>query len=287
MKTKIFQYSLLTLLLVGLNTYIWAQKLTVMTYNIRYDNPEDSTNSWQNRRVFVGSQIKFYHPDIVGLQEVLNMQLSFLDSVNSGYGHVGVGRDDGLAMGEYNPILYDANKFIVNQSGTFWLSQTPDTVSVGWDAALPRICTYALLHHRSYDLDIWVFNTHFDHLGEEARIYSADLITQSIDSLNRNHNLPVILMGDFNTTDYNEGYTPFSNAQLNDTRLMSLQQPTFGPEGTFNNFEILKPATQRIDYIFVNQKINVIKYGVLSDSRAGKYPSDHFPVLVELELIEN
>jgi endonuclease/exonuclease/phosphatase family metal-dependent hydrolase len=257
-----------------------------MTYNIRFDNPEDSVNSWQNRRVFVGEQIKFYHPDIVGMQEVLHNQLSFLDSVNSDYRFVGVGRDDGKTQGEYNPIFFDANMFNLVESGTFWLSQTPDTVSVGWDAALHRICTYAMLHHRSYDLDIWVFNTHFDHVGEEARIYSADLITQFIDSLNMNFNLPVLLMGDFNTTDYNEGYTPFINARLEDARLMSLQQPTYGPEGTFNNFEILKPVTQRIDYIFVNDQISVLKYGVLTDSRDGKYPSDHFPVLIELELLD-
>jgi endonuclease/exonuclease/phosphatase family metal-dependent hydrolase len=258
-----------------------------MTYNIRYDNPQDSSNSWQKRRVFVGEQIKFYHPDIVGMQEVLKNQLIYLDSVNSEYRFVGVGRDNGKDQGEYNPILYDGNKFNLTESGTFWLSETPDTVSIGWDAALPRICTYALLHHRSYDLDIWVFNTHFDHVGEEARIYSADLITQFIDSLNMDLNLPVILMGDFNTTDYSEGYTPFMNVRLSDARLMSRQQPTYGPEGTFNNFEILKPTTQRIDYIFISENIRVIKYGVLTDSKAGKFPSDHFPVLVELELIES
>jgi endonuclease/exonuclease/phosphatase family metal-dependent hydrolase len=99
-------------------------------------------------------------------------------------------------------------------------------------------------------------------------------------------NLPVILMGNFNITDYNDGYSPFVNADLEDSRILSLQQPTFGAEGTFNNFEILKPASQRTDYIFVNAKIQVLKYGVLTDSKAGRFPSDHFPVLVELKLIE-
>jgi endonuclease/exonuclease/phosphatase family metal-dependent hydrolase len=277
---------LIFLVVSFLTSAIYSQDLNIMTYNIRYDNSQDSSNSWQERRVFVGEQIKFYHPDIVGMQEVLNNQLSFLDSVNSDYQFVGVGRDDGKEQGEYNPILYDGNMFNLVESGTFWLSETPDTVSIGWDAALNRICTFALLHHRSYDLDLWVFNTHFDHVGEEARIYSTDLITQFIDSLNMTRNLPVILMGDFNTTDYNDGYSPFVNAGLEDSQLLSLQQPTYGPEGTYNNFEILKPATQRIDYIFVNAKIQVLKYGVLTDSKTGRFPSDHFPVLVELKLIE-
>jgi len=286
MKNNILKQILFSFVLLGISSIISAQSITVMTYNIRYDNSGDSTNSWQNRRVFVGEQIRFYHPDIIGMQEVLNNQLSFLDSVNSFYRFVGVARDDGQILGEYNPIFYDANKFNMVESGTFWLSETPDTISRGWDAALNRICTFALLHHRSYDLDFWVFNTHFDHVGEEARIYSADLITQTIDSLNMERDLPVILMGDFNTIDYSEGYTPFMNARLSDARLASRQQPTYGPEGTFNNFEILKPATQRIDYIFVNDQIRVLKYGVLTDSQEGKFPSDHFPVLIKVELIE-
>ena len=287
MKTKMLKPLFISIVLLGISPVILSQTITAMTYNIRYDNPEDSLNSWQNRRVILGEQIRFYHPDILGMQEVLNNQLSFLDSVNSFYQVVGVGRDDGQALGEYNPILFDASIFNLVESGTFWLSETPDTVSKGWDAALPRICTYALLHHRSQDQDILVFNTHFDHVGEEARIRSADLIVQRIDSLNANRNLPVILMGDFNTTDYNEGYTPFMNARLADARIMSRQQPTYGPEGTFNNFEILKPATERIDYIFVDEQTSVLKYGVLTDSRAGIFPSDHFPVFIELRLSDN
>jgi len=287
MKTNLFKQVLFSLYLFGISTILSAQVITAMTYNIRYDTPNDSLNSWQNRRSMVAEQIKFHHPDIVGLQEVLHNQLTFLDSVNTSYSFVGVGRDDGQTKGEYNPIFYDANIFTVLESGTFWLSATPDTISIGWDAALNRICTYALLHHRSWDRDFWVFNTHFDHVGEEARVMSVDLISQKIDSLNMNRNLPVILMGDFNTTEFNDGYTPFLNVHLSDARILSRQQPPYGPEGTFNNFEILKPATQRIDYIFVSERINVLKYGVLTDSDAGKYPSDHFPVLVELEMLED
>ena len=263
-----------------------SQKISVMTYNIRYDNPEDSANSWSNRKALLSSQIKFNHPDIIGIQEALNHQLSFVDSVINDYNFVGVGRDDGQTKGEYNAIFYDVDKFNLLEQGTFWLSETPDSVSVGWDAALPRICTYALLHHRSYDQDIWVFNTHFDHLGEEARAYSAQLIMQKLDTLNSNRNIPVVIMGDFNETfdEFDPG--PFVNSRLTDSKIACMQPP-YGPSGTFNGFEYVSPATQRIDYIFVSEQIDVIKYGVLTASQEGRFPSDHFPVYIEIELMEN
>ena len=259
-----------------------GQLISVMTYNIRYDNSEDKTNSWQERRELLSSQIKFHHPDIVGLQEVLYSQLSYLDSIIVDYSFVGVGKDDGQTKGEYNPIFYDANIFNVVESGTFWLSETPDTVSKGWDAELNRICTYARLHHRSQDIDFWVFNTHLDHMGEQARFMSVELITSKIDSLNKVLYLPVIVMGDFNTS-FEPNSPPFILAQLSDSRQLSRQAP-FGPVGTLNGFNFEQPVTQRIDYIFVSQQINVLKYGVLSDSQAGKFPSDHFPVFIEFEL---
>lgn len=279
---------LVLMFFLQITSEIFSQGFNAMTYNIRYDNPEDSLNSWAERKSFLSSQIDFNHPDIIGMQEVMANQLHFLDSVLTDYNFVGVGREDGQSKVEFNPIFYNAFKFIVIEQGTFWLSDTPDSISVGWDAALPRICTYALLHHHSSDRDIWVFNTHFDHVGEQARLYSADIIMQRIDSLTANRSAPIILMGDFNTTNYDTPDThPFMNAKLADSKFLSKEQPTYGPHGTFNNFEILKPATQRIDYIFVSEKISVLKYGVLTDSRNGKFPSDHFPVLIEVELFEN
>ena len=263
-----------------------SQNLSVMTYNIRYDNPEDSANSWSNRKELLSSQIYFYHPDIVGVQEALDHQLNYIDSVLSDYDFVGVGRNDGKTKGEYNAIFYDTNKFDILKQGTFWLSETPDSISVGWDAALPRICTYALLHHRTIDQNIWVFNTHFDHIGEEARANSAQLIMQKTNSLNYKRDIPIILMGDFNTS-FNEGENnPFIEAGLADSRNVSLITP-FGPIGTFNAFEFSNQATKRIDYIFVSKQIAVLKYGVLTASQKGRFYSDHFPVYIEIELLEN
>ena len=268
------------------STTVNGQDLSVMTYNIRYDNPEDSANSWSNRKDLLSSQIKFFHPDIAGIQEALDHQVSYIDSVINDYNYVGVGREDGQTKGEYNAIFYDSNKFDLMEQGTFWLSETPDSISVGWDAVLPRICTYALLHHRSYDQDIWVFNTHFDHIGEEARANSAQLIVQKTEFLNYNKGFPVIVMGDFNNSFNKDENNPFIDAGLTDSRNVSLITP-FGPIGTFNAFDYENPATKQIDYIFINEQINVLKYGILTDSRDGKFPSDHFPVFVELELLED
>lgn len=265
---------------------VYSQVISVMTYNIRYDNPEDSLNSWFNRKALLSSQIKFNHPDIVGVQEALNHQLSFVDSVINDYNFVGVGRNDGESQGEYNAIFYDVDKFDLLEQGTFWLSDTPDSVSVGWDAALPRICTYVLLHHHSLDQDIWVFNTHFDHIGEKARANSAQLIVRKIDALNDKRDFPVILMGDFNTSFDQVEYGSIITSRLADSKESSLQ-PAYGPTGTFNAFDFKNLVTKRIDYIFVSEQIAVLKYGVLTASQEGKFPSDHFPVFVELELFEN
>ena len=256
-----------------------------MTYNIRYDNPEDSANSWSNRKALLSSQINFYHPDVVGVQEALDHQLSFLDSALNDYSYIGVGRKDGKTKGEYNAIFYDYNKFDLLEQGTFWLSETPDSISVGWDAALSRICTYALLHHRSLDQDIWVFNTHFDHIGEEARANSAQLIMQKINALNNKRNFPVILMGDFNTSFDEVEYGSIITSRLEDSKETCLQPP-YGPTGTFNGFDFESRVTNRIDYIFVSKQIAVLKYGVMSASQEGKFLSDHFPVYIEIELID-
>lgn len=265
---------------------VFSQSFSAMTYNIRYDNPEDSANSWSNRKALLSSQINFYHPDIVGVQEALDHQLSYVDSVINDYNFVGVGRKNGDTKGEYTAIFYDVNKFDLLNQGTFWLSETPDSVSVGWDAVLPRICTYALLHHRSFDQDIWIFNTHFDHIGEEARANSAQLIMQKIETLNNKSDFPVILMGDFNTSFDEVEYGSIITSRLADSKESSLQ-PAYGPTGTFNAFDFKNLVTKRIDYIFVSKQIDVLKYGVLTDSQEGRFPSDHFPVYIEFKLMEN
>lgn len=271
----------LLLLFVLISCASKMENLNVMTYNIRYDNPNDGENKWALRKDFLSSQISYNEVDIFGIQEGLQHQVNYLDSVFVAYNYIGVGRDDGKTKEEYTAIFYNAKKLKVIESNTFWLSETPNKISVGWDASMERICTYGLFENKNTKQQFFVFNTHFDHIGDVARIKSAALILEKIKTLNTS-NLPVILMGDFNLKPE---ATPIKllSKELNDARKGSISKP-FGPIGTFNAFDFNKPVVDRIDYIFTSKKkIKVLKYAVLSDSKDCKYPSDHLPVLIKVE----
>lgn len=273
---------IISILLFGLVTILnsSAQELKVMTYNVKLDYPKEGDDSWTNRRPFFIDQIKFYEPDFMGVQEPMPNQMKDLDSLLTDYNFVGVGRDDGINLGEYSAIFYKKKRFRVLETSTFWLSDTPDKVSMGWDAVCNRICTYVLLKDRITKKKFWIFNTHFDHIGEEARRNSSILIIRKIKEINK-QNYPVILTGDFNMEENHESIQ-YIIKSLNDSR--AIAKTTFGPEGTFNNFEFHKPVTRRIDFIFVSPSIKVNKYAVLSDSKDCHYPSDHLPVFVTLKL---
>ena len=254
-----------------------------MTYNIRYDNPNDGKNKWSKRKVFLTDQIAYNQPDVFGIQEGLQHQVQYLDSIFGGYNYIGIGRDDGKTKGEYSAIFYQKERLEVLNKGTFWLSETPNEISVGWDASMERICTYGLFKNKTNSEQFWVFNTHFDHIGNIARVKSAGLILEKIEELNID-NLPVIVMGDFNLKPETVAIQLLAK-YLNDTNKISKSKP-FGPTGTFNGFNFSKPVLDRIDYIFTSKDgIQVLKYAVLSDSKDCNYPSDHLPVLVELKFI--
>ena len=255
----------------------------IMTYNIRYDNPNDGKNKWSKRKVFLTDQIAYNQPDVFGIQEGLQHQVQYLDSIFGGYNYIGIGRDDGKTKGEYSAIFYQKERLEVLNKGTFWLSETPNEISVGWDASMERICTYGLFKNKTNSEQFWVFNTHFDHIGNIARVKSAGLILEKIEELNID-NLPVIVMGDFNLKPETVAIQLLAK-YLNDTNKISKSKP-FGPTGTFNGFNFSKPVLDRIDYIFTSKDgIQVLKYAVLSDSKDCNYPSDHLPVLVELKFI--
>ncbi len=263
-------------------TGLFAQNnMLCLTYNIKLDFPKDGENSWTNRKPFMVNQLQFYEPDIFGVQEAMPNQMKDLDSLLTDYNFVGVGRDDGKNKGEYSAIFYKGNEFKILSTSTFWLSQTPEKVSMGWDAVCNRVCTYALFENINTKKQFYVFNTHFDHIGVEARINSAVLIIQKINEINtQNH--PVILMGDFNMQENHESIQYISK-YLKDSKTLSKSVP-FGPSGTFNGFNFNKPVEERIDFIFVSPEIQVEKYAVLSDSKECRYPSDHLPVLINLNL---
>jgi len=172
-----------------------AQNLKIMTYNIRYDNPNDGENAWPNRKEHLFSQLAFYEPDVLGIQEALPHQVVEMANALPNYSNVGMARD-GVGKGESSNIFYKKTRFEVLQQNTFWLSETPDVISKGWDAALNRVCTYVILKDKKSEKVIYVFNTHLDHLGELARNNSIQLILSKIKSLNsKNH--PVFFFGGF------------------------------------------------------------------------------------------
>jgi len=264
---------------LGAATHTYAQDMNVMTYNIRFDNPNDQNDSWERRKGLILEQLLFYEPVVFGIQEGMHHQVQYLDDSLPGYDYAGVGRDDGQTGGEYSAIYYDRSLFTLLKDHTFWLSETPGEPSVGWDAALERICTGVLLRHKKSRRQVWVFNTHFDHVGEQARRNSARLVVEKIEELNDGSH-PVVLMGDFNL-EPDEKPIQLIAARLKDARQVTEIRP-FGPEGTYNGFQFNEPVTRRIDYIFVDG-LDVIKYGVLSDPENLQYPSDHFPVMARVK----
>lgn len=258
-----------------------AQEMSFMTYNIRYANVNDGDNQWEKRKEYLSDQIGFYAPDVMGIQEGLELQVNYLNARLTDYEFFGAGRDDGKNKGEYCAIFYNRSKLDVIEQDTFWLSEHSEEISVGWDAAMERICTYGLFLNKKTGKKFWVFNTHFDHIGVVAREKSAALIAQKIREINEGK-FPVILMGDFNLNDQSKAIT-FLSGEFNDSRKVSESRP-FGPFGTFTGFAFQEPVKDRIDYIFCSKEnTRVKKYAVLTDSRDQKYPSDHFPVFIQVE----
>ncbi|MBJ2174163.1 endonuclease/exonuclease/phosphatase family protein [Aureibaculum sp. A20] len=258
-----------------------GQSLKIMTYNIRLDVASDGENAWEHRKEFLTNQIKFYSPDVMGTQEGRPNQIKYMKEILTDYKMIGHGRDGG-DNGEYSAIFYNTNKVKVEQDSTFWLSTTPEKRSKGWDAAYERVCTYGLFTDLKSLEKVWIVNTHLDHIGQQARLNGMELIRQRIASLNT-ENYPVILMGDFNVEPDNELITSLKQNFLDSKEQSKLK---FGPTGTFNAFKFNEPVTRRIDYVFVSKtsNIKVYKYAVLSNSKDLKYPSDHLPVYVKLEL---
>ena len=214
------------------------------------------------------------------MQEALHRQVAYIDSSLTDFSYIGVGREDGKQKGEYSEIHYDSTQYKVLEHHTFWLSDTPDKPSVGWDAALERICTYGLFENRDTGDKLWVFNTHFDHKGDTAREKSAELIVKKIKEINTD-NLPVVLTGDFNLTPDEKPIHLIKNYMQDGQEITST--PFYGTSGTFNGFEPDRILDHRIDYIFV-KNLKVENYMHIDDRMENlKYISDHFPVLATLK----
>ncbi len=257
--------------------------INVMTFNIRYDNPKDGVNQWQFRRENLAGMLPFYDIEICGMQEVLFNQIEDLKRLLPNFEYVGVGRTDGKKEGEFSPIFYNKEKLTVLESNTFWLSPTPEIPGKAWDAMLPRIVTWAKFKSsKNSKKPFYVFNTHFDHMGQVARRESAKLILEKIKEIAGSQF--AILTGDFNAKPADEPAQIIS-AALIDSRQVSMTPP-FGPQNsTFNGFESKEIDGRLIDYIFLNSnKAKVLKHATLSNTWGGLFPSDHHAVFINLDL---
>lgn len=259
-------------------------ELKVMTFNVRFDNPADGQHNWKFRREAGARLIQTLRVDLLGTQEVLKNQLEdFLDRL-PGYGYIGVGREDGRTAGEYNAVFYLKERFLPTSSGNFWLSRTPEIPgSRGWDAACERIVTWAIFREKRSGRNLAFFNTHFDHVGQEARRESAGLLLNKIKELAGN--LPVIVSGDFNAPPDSEPVRILlESGLLADSR--SSAAVVAGPSWSFHGFGRV-PEEQRllIDFIFTSSHFRVLEYQNIFEEIGDTYYSDHNPVLVKLRLM--
>jgi endonuclease/exonuclease/phosphatase family metal-dependent hydrolase len=256
-----------------------SQQLIVGSFNIRYDNPGDTGNLWVNRSPICASLIRFHGFDILGTQEGLKNQLDDLQKQLPEYEYYGIGRDDGVSKGEHSAIFIRKERFRVLDKGDFWLSETPEKPGPGWDAKLNRICSWLKLEDKKLKKTYYVFNVHYDHQGVKARVESSKLILQKIKNIAGDKE--VILTGDFNGNHQSEWYLEIEKSgKMKDVLFQTSN--AYRNTGSFNSFKQNNPSKDVIDHIFVTKGFKVKRYGILTDTYHGKYPSDHYPVLAEL-----
>lgn len=268
-----------------------SARLRLLSFNIRNGRANDGENKWENRKDFVCDVVKKYSPDVVGLQEAFHFQLQYMLKALPEYSAIGKGRDGG-EKGEYSAILFRRNHFTVKDSGTFWLSDTPEKKSKSWGNRYLRICTWSRLLDNRVNRSFYVYNTHFDHQSQNARIQSARLIAKRI--TRRKLPDPYVLMGDLNAGEDNQvikylkGYkkpnaTAESPIQLKDTfRMLHPNAKNAGTGGGFKG----RTTGPKIDYILIPAGIKTNRASIIRDNRSGRFPSDHFPVFAEIEFSE-
>jgi endonuclease/exonuclease/phosphatase family metal-dependent hydrolase len=260
-----------------------SQTVTVMSYNIRMDTKADGVNQWGYRIEKVTDLIKKHNPDLFGVQEALHNQMMDLQNNLPDYQFIGVGRDDGKEKGEYSAIFYKKDKFEVLKQNTFWLSETPTIPgSKSWDAAITRVVTFAVVKEKSSGKSFIYANTHFDHIGKEARKNSANTIKHLLLDFMKDYKaIPVLVSGDFNSEPTAEPYLNMIDGkelQLTDAR------PGTDVTGTFCGFEVGKIECRTIDYIFHSAQWKASNYKVIQENDGKYYPSDHLPVMASFTL---
>ena len=271
--------------------------LAVMSFNIRYAAANDGENNWDKRKDLACDVVRRHGPDLVGLQEALRSQIDDLRAALPEYGEIGVAREDGKTKGEYSAILYRKDRFDVNDSGTFWLSDTPEVAgSITWGNACTRICTWARLLPKPSGKPFYMVNTHLDHISQLSREKGIALIMSRLSS--RKHPDPVVLTGDFNSGENNavvrylkgeRRLEIVSNGMSQNPLLLvdtfRLLHQDASDVGTAHSFKG-SYAGNKIDYIFVAPGTEVLRAEILHDNQDNRYPSDHFPITAAIRFMK-
>lgn len=261
---------------------LMARTLRAMTFNIRLGSADDGINSWKYRCDDVRSFIKTMKPDVFGVQEAVPEQMKFLSDTLKDYAHVGVGREDGKDGGEHMAVFYRKDLYKLVNSGNFWLSETPEVPSKGWDAACKRICTWAVLQNVKNGKSFLFANTHLDHVGETARVNGAMLVKQRLSRLD--NGLPVIVTGDFNVTETSPSYATMRDRIFPLVDSHKQAKKVLGMKASYHGYgSIPDEKGDKIDFIFVSPGIKVKKSHIFNSLIGdGRYLSDHHPVYVDL-----
>ena len=254
-------------------------EITIMSYNIRLSF-DDGENKWSNRSADNMEMLKYYAPDLIGMQEACPDQIADLDANLSGYGRIGAGRDDGKDKGEHCPILYNKKRFELVKSGDFALSPSPTEFGKkGWDASYPRIATWAILKDRKTGKKIAYFNTHLDNDGKVARREGIKLVLDMARQYAAN--MPLIITGDFNCTAAEAPLDILNNEQI--YSIYQLSPIVYGPKWSFHDYgRASGDELELIDYVFVSKAFTVERCRVIQDKPEGHYLSDHYPVIAQI-----
>ncbi len=270
----------ITIIFLAQIAFTQSENIKVMTYNIRCGFCEDSSsvNNWSYRKYLVAYLIHSHKPDLIGLQEAEMFQVNELIEMLDEYDWYGVSREDGKERGESTAILFKKNRLEPLTKQTLWLSETPELISKGWDAALNRTVTIIKFFDKHLNKEFYYANTHFDHVGETARTESSKLIVDILAKYSDEY--PVIFSGDLNFTSNSEGYKVLSE-KLFDAK--SISESESGGNITYNGFGNDIQPDNKIDFIFVNDKIKVINHIIDTTLFNGLYPSDHYPVIADTQ----
>jgi len=276
-----FKY-ILSALLFFYGTVAMGQQFTVGSFNVRNDNSGDVGNLWAQRKSIAANLLRFHQFDVFGTQEGKKNQIDDLSLLLPEFANYGRGRDDGQSGGEHSSIFYRKDKFKLLDKGDFWLSETPDKPGLGWDATCcNRICSWVYLQDLKSGKKFYFFNAHYDHEGKIARMESSKLVLKKIKEIAGNQ--PAIFTGDLNGNHQSEWYLSLKNGGLLADSFDQVKYP-YVNNSSFNGWGKQLQGDDIIDHVFVSKHFNAKRWGLLTDTYRGKFVSDHFPVLVDLEL---